>query len=229
MQFSHRRLARLDVLEQPDLPEFLPHELFRRVTKQFGDERVGVGDRGGVGIEDQDAVFGRLEQPTIADLGNLQGRFPAFAVGNVHRRHRQPCDFPAYATQRLDSQVVVVVGAAEFHGELTPPRHPALKYFSFEADQGLGLLRRQQFVVAVSDDFCGVERGMRVTNPGVPQVEVRRVHQDAGVLENHLKPRLALPQKILGLLAGGDVTDGGDKSGGCAIGGTQRAEDRLDM
>ena len=37
----------------------------------------------GGGVEDQDAVFGRLEQPPIPDFGSLHGDFRPLAFGDV--------------------------------------------------------------------------------------------------------------------------------------------------
>ncbi len=52
LEFPHCSLISIHVLKQPDLPELLPHELVLRITQRFGYERVGLGDRGGMGVED---------------------------------------------------------------------------------------------------------------------------------------------------------------------------------
>ena len=45
-----------------------------RIPQQFAHERVGVGDSPGLGVEDQDAVFGGLEEPPITNLRVQQRR-----------------------------------------------------------------------------------------------------------------------------------------------------------
>ena len=71
------------------------------VAQQVRHERIGVDDFPGVGVEDQDAVLGRLEQPPIPDFGSLHGDFRPLAFGDVldgkqdqvrlavHRRNRR--------------------------------------------------------------------------------------------------------------------------------------------
>src|SRR4030095_14045986 len=60
------------ISEKSDLPEFLADEFFLRIAQHLFDERIGVEDFPGVGIEDKDGILGGFEEPTIASLGNLQ-------------------------------------------------------------------------------------------------------------------------------------------------------------
>ena len=53
------------------------------VTQQAAHEGVGVEDRPGVGVEDEDAVFGGLEESPVTQFGALQGEFGPTAVGHV--------------------------------------------------------------------------------------------------------------------------------------------------
>ena len=75
LQFPVNGAALFDVSEQANLPKFLAQELIVRVAQQVRHERVGVDHFSGVGVEDQDAVLGHLEQPPIPDFGVLQGGF----------------------------------------------------------------------------------------------------------------------------------------------------------
>ena len=54
-----------------------------RVAQQLRHERVGVDDFAGVGVEDEDAVLGGLEEPPIAHFGSLHGDFRLLAFGDV--------------------------------------------------------------------------------------------------------------------------------------------------
>ena len=75
--------VRIPVPEQADLSEFLAQEFVVLVAQQPAHERVGVDDLARAGVEDEDAVLGRLEEPTIAEFGALHGGVGPPAFGPV--------------------------------------------------------------------------------------------------------------------------------------------------
>ncbi len=83
MQLAESSPAGLDVLEQPDFPEFLAQQLVERVAQQVAQERVRVDNLAGVAIEDQDRILGRLKEPAVANLGSPQCDFRPPALGDV--------------------------------------------------------------------------------------------------------------------------------------------------
>ena len=111
LQLPEGHLARLDVAKQADFPEFLPHQFAARVAKQSEQIRVGVEDLPGIGVQDQDAVLRRLEEPAVARFGNVQridglsvfgdvfdgeedefGAVPPLAEAAGVEQHRPPAD-----------------------------------------------------------------------------------------------------------------------------------------
>ncbi|OGQ78621.1 MAG: hypothetical protein A2289_09985 [Deltaproteobacteria bacterium RIFOXYA12_FULL_58_15] len=66
------RLRGSNVAEGPDLPEHLPQEVLPGKAQQVEDEGIDVHNLAAVGVEDQDPIFGALEEPPVAYLGNLQ-------------------------------------------------------------------------------------------------------------------------------------------------------------
>jgi len=60
VEFPIRGLTRNLVLKESDLPQFLAQQFVVRVAQQLRHKRVGVKHRHGVGVgvENEDAVFG---------------------------------------------------------------------------------------------------------------------------------------------------------------------------
>ena len=83
LQFSKRGPARVDVPEQADIPEVLAQQFGARIAQQVQQERVRVGNRPGVRIEDEDAILGRLEEPPKPDFGSRQGVGHLAPLGDV--------------------------------------------------------------------------------------------------------------------------------------------------
>ena len=69
-----------DVLEKPQLPDFLAQKFLMRETQQLDQEWIYIHDHPRPGIDDQDAVLGRFEEPAIADLRSAQRRFRLFVL-----------------------------------------------------------------------------------------------------------------------------------------------------
>ena len=63
-------LVGLRVAEQPDLENFHADQIAKRISKQFGHERIGVDDLSRVGVDDHNAIMRCFEQATIADFRN---------------------------------------------------------------------------------------------------------------------------------------------------------------
>ena len=81
-QFEEVVLVGDDVPEEAQIPHVLVADLLARVAEQLRQEWIDVRDFAGLGIEDQDAVLGRLEEAAIAQLGGaerLVGRFGGLA------------------------------------------------------------------------------------------------------------------------------------------------------
>lgn len=53
-----------------------------RITQQIHEERVGVGDPSRVGIQEEYAVFCRLEEPPVTNFGSLQLVLDPLAIGD---------------------------------------------------------------------------------------------------------------------------------------------------
>jgi len=66
LQLMKPLLVYLYVFEEAQLPDVLALAHFKRIAEQVGDVRIGVDHHAGLGIEDQNAVFGRFEQAAIA-------------------------------------------------------------------------------------------------------------------------------------------------------------------
>src|SRR4030095_7733226 len=82
-QLSECGLVFPDVLEEADLPEFLADEVTALEPDQLGDIGIGVGDLAIVGIEDEDAVLGGLEQFSVADFGSAHLPLGDSALGHI--------------------------------------------------------------------------------------------------------------------------------------------------
>src|ERR1700679_477121 len=83
LQLSISRLAGLFIGEQTNLPELFAKKLIMRVAQQVRHEGVGVDDFQGLGIENENVVFGYLEQPPIPDSRVIRSRFRQLVVGHV--------------------------------------------------------------------------------------------------------------------------------------------------
>jgi hypothetical protein len=68
----HGFLAGSDVLDRADLPERLADQLGFGVPQHILKIWVGVGDPPCIPVQDQDPVFGGLEEPAVASLRFLQ-------------------------------------------------------------------------------------------------------------------------------------------------------------
>jgi len=66
LQFGERELAFLDVFEWPNFPECRSQQFFERVTQQINQEGIGVCYRSRLRVEDQDSIFGGLEEAAIS-------------------------------------------------------------------------------------------------------------------------------------------------------------------
>src|SRR4030095_7109448 len=68
LQLTESGLALCLMSEEPDLPEFLADEFLLRIAQHLFDERIGVEDFPGVGIEDEDGMLGGFKEASIAGL-----------------------------------------------------------------------------------------------------------------------------------------------------------------
>ena len=97
LQLPHGFLAGGDVLDRADLPERLADQLAFSVTQHILKEWVGVGDPSCIPVQDQDSVFGGLEEPAVASLRIPLMRF-LFAHGRKNHysatRSRLKTDCP---------------------------------------------------------------------------------------------------------------------------------------
>ena len=68
LQRRHRPLRHFGILEDAHLPKLLSIKLFPGIAQQIGQERIGVQNLGGHGIQDHDAVVRRLKQASVANF-----------------------------------------------------------------------------------------------------------------------------------------------------------------
>ena len=52
-----------------DLPELAAHQFVPRITEKLFDERIQVQNLAGIGIDQENTVAGRFEQPAITRFG----------------------------------------------------------------------------------------------------------------------------------------------------------------
>jgi hypothetical protein len=107
------------ISEETDLPEFLADEFFLGIAQKLFDERIGIEDFPGVGIEDEDGILGGFEEPAIARLRNLQVVRRLLALGDIANvglddrlavfrvKVGYHFDFTALALFGLERQIVV--------------------------------------------------------------------------------------------------------------------------
>ena len=72
VQLLHRGLAGVLVAQESNFPKLLAQEVLGRIVEQVRQKRVDVGDLAVGGVEDEDAVVGRLEQSPEAGFRDLQ-------------------------------------------------------------------------------------------------------------------------------------------------------------
>jgi hypothetical protein len=58
-----------DVAERAEVPDLLAEEIAALVAEQLGEIRVDVDHLAAVGLQDQDAILGGLEDAPVAQLG----------------------------------------------------------------------------------------------------------------------------------------------------------------
>jgi len=68
LQVLEGMLAGFDILECTHFPDFFFYELFSRIFQHIDQERIDIGDRSALGIQDQNPVLGRLKQTPVAKL-----------------------------------------------------------------------------------------------------------------------------------------------------------------
>ena len=71
------------VTEQSNLPEFFTQEFVVCITEEFTHERIDVDDPAVGKIENQDSVLGRFKQPSVSQLGFMQGDLGLLDVMDV--------------------------------------------------------------------------------------------------------------------------------------------------
>src|SRR3990172_1509111 len=84
----HGVLAGGDVFDWADLPERLADQFGVRVTQQILEEWVDVRYPSCVGIQEEYAVLGRLEESPVANFGSLQGVLDPLALVPITLRPR---------------------------------------------------------------------------------------------------------------------------------------------
>ena len=72
LELAEGPLVRVDVVEQADFVELFAHELAVLLTHQRRHAGVGVDDLTGLGVENEDAVPGGLEQPAVGSSESLR-------------------------------------------------------------------------------------------------------------------------------------------------------------
>ena len=75
-------------LKNPSSQIFFPRNVSREKPNNLDQERIHIHDHPRLGIEDQNAVFGRLEEPAIADLRSDERRFRPLSLVRVGRNER---------------------------------------------------------------------------------------------------------------------------------------------
>ena len=85
-QFPEGAPAGGDIPEGADFPESLAEQLGVRIPQQLLQEWVGVGDPSRVRIQDEYAVFRRLEESPVADFGSCQRDLDPLAFGDLALR-----------------------------------------------------------------------------------------------------------------------------------------------
>ncbi len=78
------------VLEEPQFPDLHAEERLAGESQQLDQERIHIVDHPRFGIEDQDAVLGRLEKTAIAKLRNDQRRLHLPVVPRRQLQSRLP-------------------------------------------------------------------------------------------------------------------------------------------
>jgi hypothetical protein len=100
LQLRELGLVGEDVLEEAQLPDLLAEECLAREAQQLDQERIHIDDHSRFGIEDQDGVLGRLEEPAVADLRRAQRLLGPFPFGDVQIRAEYAADRPVRTAQR---------------------------------------------------------------------------------------------------------------------------------
>ncbi len=106
LEGAERRLVGLDVAEQADLPQFLPHRFLPTVTQELRQERVGFANLPRHRIDDQDAVLGRLEQSAVLGLARPHRNFGPFPCPASFGLPDLPLDRSGQPAQVAFEQVV---------------------------------------------------------------------------------------------------------------------------
>ncbi len=83
LQFFEVVLVGDDILERPDLPDFLTQELFAREAQHGNQKWIYIDNLTGLGIKNQYPVLCRLKKPTIPHLGSMHCIFRLFALGDI--------------------------------------------------------------------------------------------------------------------------------------------------
>ena len=93
-------------MKKPSSQISLAQKLFVRVPQHLDQERIHVEDHACLGIQDQNAVFGRLKKPTILDLRIAQRLLRPFAVGEVVQNGDKMADLACGVLHRRDGNLV---------------------------------------------------------------------------------------------------------------------------
>ena len=73
------------IIEHADLVQFLAQQVGAIATGEMGNEGVGIDDLAGVGIENDDAVLGSLEQAAVTQRRFAQALLGLLQFGRVEK------------------------------------------------------------------------------------------------------------------------------------------------
>jgi hypothetical protein len=107
LKLGERLLGRGDVLEHAEVPEVPADQLAVRVAGELGQERVDVIDPPGRGVDDEDAVLGRFEQPSISELAGCERLLRQRGVAERVRVHVDLHHIPLGRVRRTSASVRV--------------------------------------------------------------------------------------------------------------------------